>query len=411
MNWLTEEQIIKFMAHYNYDIRKSHNARWIDQKCTPDVLCIIADCILEFSDSSSEEWFSSLDIWHNEYTVNNVESIFKKPNPDETKARNEYDKFFQQPMELFANAGILWKEKRGNKNFYKVWNKQLLEYISVREMNALKFLNLYNEKVLTDSDIYIYFENFFNKPNSDTFNQMKHEFGRMTVFNTPINTEVECNRIFTKVLNPMSFMRNTYGAERGYISKGKVTKDMLMYNRLNFRDIYADKPKEMTRKEYLATLEFKPNEKLIAYQSNKAKKLLRAFNDAFRNGLSEISDNFAEGLATHMHHIFPVNQFEELSSYVENIIALTPGQHYSEAHPNGNTQIIDKGFQQICLLAKADHIEENIKYGKEIIYSFDDFIYVLTIGLDNNKYTEIDDMDFKEVVRQINIDYIDIKNI
>ena len=48
MNWLTEEQILKFMDHYNYDIRKSHNARWIDQKCTPDVLCIIADCILEF---------------------------------------------------------------------------------------------------------------------------------------------------------------------------------------------------------------------------------------------------------------------------------------------------------------------------------------------------------------------------
>ena len=47
MNWLTEEQILKFMDHYNYDIRKSHNARWIDQKCTPDVLCIIADCILE----------------------------------------------------------------------------------------------------------------------------------------------------------------------------------------------------------------------------------------------------------------------------------------------------------------------------------------------------------------------------
>lgn len=410
MHWLTEEQIVKFMANYNYDIRKNHNARWIDQKCTPDVLCIIADCILEFSNFSSKEWFTSLDIWHNEYTINNVESIFKKPNPDESKARNEYDKFFQQPMELFTNAGILWKEKRGNRNYYKLCNKQLLEYISVREMNALKFLNLYNEKVLRDSGIYNYFENFFSKPNSDTFNLMKREFARMTVYNTPINTNVECNRIFTKVLNPMAFMRDTCGAERGYISKGKITKDMLMYNRLNFRDIYADKPKEMTRKEYLATLEFKPNEKLITYQSNKSKKLLRAFNDAFRNGLSEIMDKFAEGHATHMHHIFPVNQFEELSSYVENIIALTPGQHYSEAHPNGNTHIIDKGFQQICLIAKANHIEKNIKYDKEVIYSFEDFVYVLTIGLDNMKYTEIDVMDFKEIIRQINIDYIDIKS-
>lgn len=411
MNWLTEEQIIKFMDHYNYDIGKSHNARWIDQKCTPDVLCIIADCILEFSNSSSEKWFSSLDIWHNEYTINNVESIFKKPNPDESKARNEYDKFFQQPMELFANAGVLWKEKRGNRNYYKLWNKQLLEYISVREMNALKFLNLYNEKVLSDSGIYPYFEKFFTKPSPENFNEMKREFGRVTVFNTPINTAVECNRIFTKVLNPMSFMRNTYGAERGYVSKGKITKDMLMYNRLNFRDIYADKPKEMTRNEYLNSVGYKPNGNLIIYQTNKAKKLLRSFNDAFRNGLSEISDKFAEGIAIHMHHIFPVNQYEELSGYVENIIALTPGQHFSEAHPNGSTKLVDKGFQQICLLAKADNIEENIKFGKEVIYSFDDFIYVLTIGLEDDKFSDIDEMDFKEVIRLINMDYFDIKNM
>lgn len=410
MNWLNEEQIIEFMSNYDYDIRKSHNARWIDQKCTPDVLCIIADCILEFINTSEKEWFTSIDIWHNQYTVDNVESIFKKPNPDETKARNEYDKFFQQPMELFANSGILCKEKNGTRNFYKVCSQKLLEYISIREMNALRFLNIYNEKVLRDSGVYNYFENFFNKPNAETFNTMKREFGRMTVYNTPINTIVECNRIFTKVLNPMSFMRNTYGAERGYISKGKITKDMLMYNRLNFRDIGADKPKEMTRKEYLETIDFKPNEKLITYQSNKAKKLLRVFNDTFRNGLPEINDKFAEGPVTHMHHIFPVNQFAELCGYVENIIALTPGQHYSEAHPNGNTKIVDKAFQQICLLAKADHIEENIKYGEEVIYSFADFIYVLTIGLDNNEYMQIEDMDFKEIIRLINMDYIEANN-
>ena len=178
MNWLTEEQIIKFMNHYNYDIRISHNARWIDQKCTPDVLCIIADCILEFVNSNPDkEYFSSLDIWHNEYTVQNVESIFKKPNPDEQKARNEYDKFFQQPMELFSAAGILNKKKVGNRNYYKLWNKMLLEYISIREMNALKFLELYNTKVLKDSGIYNYFEDFLNNPTSSTYEKMKHEFG------------------------------------------------------------------------------------------------------------------------------------------------------------------------------------------------------------------------------------------
>ena len=91
MSYLTEEQIIEFMSNYNYDIRKSRNARWIDQKCTPDVLCIIADCILEFANSSEKEWFSSPDIWHNQYTVDNVESIFKKPNLDEVKAIQIFD--------------------------------------------------------------------------------------------------------------------------------------------------------------------------------------------------------------------------------------------------------------------------------------------------------------------------------
>ena len=407
MNWLTEEQILKFMDHYNYDIRKSHNARWIDQKCTPDVLCIIADCILEFVNSNPDkEYFSSLDIWHNEYTVQNVESIFKKPNPDEQKARNEYDKFFQQPMEMFANAGILCKKKEVNRNFYKLWYKMLLEYISIREMNALKFIELYNTKVLKDSGIYSYFEKFFNNPTNTTYEEMKHEFGRFTVFNTPINGIVECNRIFTKVLNPLAFMKSTFGTEKGRMSKGIITKDMLMYNRNNFRDIYVNKPKEMTRGEYYEYLAEKPNANLIKYQSGKAKKLLRIFNDVFNNGESEVQDELAVGHAINMHHIFPENEFQEISGYVENLIALTPSQHFQKAHPDGNTRIIDKGFQQICLLAKVDHIEENIKHGQEVIYSFDNFKFVLSVGFDNNEFEEVEDMNFSEVVRLINIQYI-----
>jgi len=408
MNWLTEEQIKKFMAHYNYDIRITHNARWIDQKCTPDVLCIIADCILEFVNSNPEkEYFSSLDIWHNEYTVQNVESIFKKPNPDQEKARNEYDMFFQQPMEMFAAAGILNKKKDGNRNYYKLWNKMLLEFISIREMNALKFIELYNTKVLKDSGIYHYFEAFFNHPNDDTYEKMKQEFGRFTIFNTPINGKTECNRIFTKVLNPLSFMKNTFGTEKGRMSKGKITKDMLMYNRNNFRDIYVNKPKEMTRGEYYDFLIDKPNANLIKYQSTKAKKLLRVFNDAFNNGLSEVKDELAVGHAINMHHIFPENEFQEISGYVENLIALTPSQHFQKAHPDGNTRIVDKGFQQICLLVKADNIEDNIKNGEEIIYSFDNFKYVLSVGFDNNEYEEIDNMNFSEIVRLINMEYIE----
>lgn len=233
-----------------------------------------------------------------------------------------------------------------------------------------------------------------------------HEFGRFTVFNTPINGIVECNRIFTKVLNPLAFMKNTFGTEKVRMSKGIITKDMLMYNRNNFRDIYVNKLKEMTRGEYYESLADKPNANLIKYQSGKAKKLLRIFNDAFNNGESEVKDELAIGHAINMHHIFLENEFQEISGYVENLIALTPSQHFQKAHPDGNTRIIDKGFQQICLLAKADHIEENIKYGQEVIYSFDNFKFVLSVGFDNNEFEDIEDMNFSEVVRLINIQYI-----
>ena len=80
MNWLTAQDIDNFLATKNFDIRQSGNARWIDQKCTPDVITIIADCIINFSDNSSNQFFSSVDVWHDSYTTENVENIFKKPN-------------------------------------------------------------------------------------------------------------------------------------------------------------------------------------------------------------------------------------------------------------------------------------------------------------------------------------------
>ncbi len=411
MNWLTDKQVQDFIKKQNYDIRKNigkkGSPRWIDQKCTPDVLSTIADCIIEFCNTNCErEYFSSSDIWHNQYTVDNVEAIFKKPNPNEKKAKSEYDKFFQQPMEMFSFAGILEKKKNGNKNLYKVINKDMLQYISIREMNALNFINLYNTKVLQDSGIYEYFEQFFKDQDKRSYNCMKDKFSNFMIENTNINKKLECNRIFIKVINPLSFMKNKYGTEGGHISKQKITKDMLMYNRNNFRDISLNKPKDMTRSEYYATIEDKPNKNLIKYQSNKAKKILRMYNDTFNNGESEVYDNFAVGKAIHMHHIFPESEFSEISGYVENIIALTPTQHFGEAHPNGNTRIVDKAFQQVCLLAKASHIKSNIIGGKEVIYSFGNFIYVLTVGLADDRFNEIDDMDFDEVVRLINMDYV-----
>ncbi|MBO6072792.1 hypothetical protein J6P59_04140 [bacterium] len=62
MKFLNDEEIISFINQHDYDVKKTENARWIDQKCTPDVLCIIADCIFEYYQVNKNASFASKDI-------------------------------------------------------------------------------------------------------------------------------------------------------------------------------------------------------------------------------------------------------------------------------------------------------------------------------------------------------------
>ena len=152
--------IQEFLDEHDYDIRKTHNGRWIDQKCTMDVVCLVSDCIVEYTSGRNRKSFTVNDIWYNDYTVDNVQQIFSKPNPTE-KASNEYDKYFGQPIKLLDAAGIIHGEKSGHGYVYSIVNQDLLEYISFRERNCYNFLCLYIEKVLRDSGIYRMFEYFF----------------------------------------------------------------------------------------------------------------------------------------------------------------------------------------------------------------------------------------------------------
>ena len=146
---LTQQSIRDFLAQSDYDIRESGNGRWIDQKCTPDVVCAVADFICNYvaDDSSPDSYaFTSKEIWHSEYASQYVEAVFKKPATKNKNAKHEYDKFFQQPMELLAYANVLGKQKIKGKNYYWVKQINILEYIALRERNALIFLVLYIEK-------------------------------------------------------------------------------------------------------------------------------------------------------------------------------------------------------------------------------------------------------------------------
>ncbi|GAA7468869.1 hypothetical protein MM0361_14850 [Helicobacter pylori] len=43
---MKEQSMIDFLNNKDYDIRKTQSARWIDQKCTPDVLSVVCYLLL-----------------------------------------------------------------------------------------------------------------------------------------------------------------------------------------------------------------------------------------------------------------------------------------------------------------------------------------------------------------------------
>lgn len=146
------------------------------------------------------------------------------------------------------------------------------------------------------------------------------------------------------------------------------------------------------------------NEAYFRYMSSKAKRRLRGYNDQYRSGFSEMPGDMEK--ATHVHHIFPASEFPEISYYLENLIALTPNQHLNHAHPNGKTTVINKAYQHDCLLVKADIIKENIEKTEEKIYSFGDFIHVLTIGFNEESFMDVEENDYIGIKVKIELEYV-----
>ena len=97
---------------------------------------------------------------------------------------------------------------------------------------------------------------------------------------------------------------------------------------------------------------------------------------------------------------------QSILHYLENLIALTPNQHYSFAHPNNNTQYIDPMSQKILLIAKIASIKFNLLEEDEKIYDFDNLKKVLYVGFnDCEEIKGINDNDFNYVMHMINYYY------
>ena len=387
-------EIDNHLKSFNYDIRKTGNARFMDQKVTPDVLYIIANCVIHFIENSSNNFFSTKDIWESKFANDEVKDIFNKPDVMNSKARSEYDKFFAQPLKMLEYAKILDSKKIGNINYYSVSKHSILEYISFKDRNCFDFINQYLIKVLSDSGIWNLFNSFYKSNTQENFFLLKDGFVEFMICNTKINKPTEPKRIFTKIINPLAHFKKSRGTKRGFLSNDIIGYDELLYNRKNWRDI--KKLKGQTRSGYEeATKDLKKRQSAynrFTMQSNK-KRIVKRYQN-----VSEVQDEYAIGDATCVHHIFPKNEFELIATCPENLILLTPTQHVNKAHPN-DTKRIDKAYQYICLLSKLNSVKESTQVLLDGFYSKESFNFVLNTGLSTNKFTN--DLSFEEIKNKL----------
>lgn len=413
---MTLEDIQHFCDNHDYDLRISSNGRWIDQKCTPDVVWSISDFVLNFLEQYGDEAeFTVSDIWHSEYARLTIADTYSKPGVNETTAENEYDKVFAQPLSMLCYAGVIADISTTSRHIYKVIHKEVLEFIAKNDLNSLRFLQIYIESVLKQSGLWTKFSNFFLHQDRFHFSLLKDAFIEFYHQHTPIQGELEPKRIFTKVLNPLAYKYQKRGTKSGRLSSHTIIRADLMYNRDNFRDIYKDKPKNITRKEWLVSHpEIDVRKGYFEQMMSKAKKNLRDSITIYRNNLSELTkfgtSHNDDAPATQIHHIFPVNEFPEIMHYIENMIALTPNQHYTFAHPNNNTQLIDPEAQKDLLIAKTCSIRHNLTSGtEESLYEFNNFKFVIQTGWEDESVSEIQENDYTGIIHAINAHYADLR--
>lgn len=286
--------------------------------------------------------------------------------------QDEGSQVLSQPLKLLAYAKVLNVDSIAGTLTFSVNNEELLDYISRKDRNAYVFLYQFFVKVLTDSGFIKYMEDY--KSGNISKEDVYDRYIRFIRGNTPSQSTLDIKRMFHKVFN-------VYAAEhglKGSSGKGARCYSDLMYNRVNWRDI--DKDKTQTRQETLSEIESDEKQQAInAYYVQKAIALIRKIHTT-----SEVRDQWSMGEATQVHHIFPKSMFPQIAHYIENLILLTATQHYSKAHPSNNTQVVDRDYQIVCLLAKADTIEKSLRQVGEKYYRKESFIYVLNTGLSAN---------------------------
>jgi len=352
------------------------NGTYFEQKITPDVLSFTARCILELTNEDLTQEFSDNQLRDLDFFEQITTTYFSKPGQS-SETENEYNKFTSYHLGLLEFSGILEEVSQRPKK-YKIIKLEILKFISENDRNALIFLEAYLKKLLIDNNFSEKFKEYKDQPTQQKYVWLKDQFWRWAREHTGVrgNLPTHTNRVFNKIFNLFAYTNSLPGESRARIREGLCPYRYLIYNRLNFRDV--NRPMGMSRLEYNKIIERDVADVgWIALLTQTAKSKIRA-----RHLTSEVdNDNYSPEIngRIQVHHIFSRAEYLEFSSYLENLISLTAGQHNSHAHDRG-PQSLNKKFQIICLLAKLESINASINQN-DSFYDLKKFVEILNKGL------------------------------
>ena len=99
MRLKSNDRILATLDRKELDVRKTGDGRWIDQKCTPDVVCAVADIVDSITqDKDSDYEFTAKDVWYSEYAREYILDQFNKSDPTAKSSVAEYNKFYHQEI-------------------------------------------------------------------------------------------------------------------------------------------------------------------------------------------------------------------------------------------------------------------------------------------------------------------------
>ena len=384
---MKRQQIIEHLNKIDLKFKKGSDIpKFCDQKTQIDVIECVSLCILNFK---KKNWFTKSDIWFSKFSIDHVYEVFRKPISTDRKSKKEFDKFFAQPMALLTYFGVLIREKKSNMYYYTIANKKLLEYISDNQNNSMNFLFLCFESFLNQNpELKLEVDSFFQFQDKITFQRLKEVYESFIKKNTKIVKQDEPRRTFTPFINLLAFKNKKHGSERGHLSSDFIHRDELIYGRPNWKDIATKKPRGKTRAEWhIEYLDKQDEEKALTTTEAYAKKCIK-----MKHG--EISEYSKSTGAFATHHIFPRSFHFKLCGFKENLIRITPDEHFIKAHPKNNTQKIDETFQIELLKAKLRSIEYSLNKGEDF-YDLKTYIYVLNNGFKIDLPTDLSFGDLK----------------